>query len=786
MRISGWRHVGWVAVLAAWCASVAPEAWAVEAPLVQAVVVTNVGPGQLDESLVLAYLSHRTGEPLDRSRLSADLRRLLDSGRFANATVEAEPVGDALRLVYSVANRWKLSKPLEVKGHEHFRKGKIRDFMALEVGTMVDEQVLAAGAKRVEREYRDDFFPNAHVRWALIPEDATQGLARVKLTIDEGSKAKVKKLVFEGNEELDDDTLKRLVKPLTWWNPISWFKRVHYDSQALEDARLTVQKEYRDRGYLDARVATPRVVPLKDAGRLRLEFDIVEGVCYRLGALTVTGSGVALFPQEDFRAVAKLKQGQIAGEGAIRTAGTDLRDYFGSRGYIDTSVIPRLETDATNATVAISYEIEEGPLVSIRNIVIRGNTRTRDKVIRRELLVYPGEIYNEVKVRQGERVLNNLGYFDTVRNHHEDTRIPSEKDLVYTVDEKRTGQFMIGAGYSSVDQIIGFMEIQQGNFDLFGWPHVTGGGQKLKLRTEFSERRNEYTLSFVEPWFLNRKLSLGLDLYRSEVDYDDYELNRTGAAVSLARPLPGPNRVQLQYRIERNEISNVTDTNRYIYADETEDDYYFTQEEDWTKSSLGLTLTHDTRNNPFVPTRGKRAVLGAEVAGGPMGFDTDLYDLSAVGMHYTPLWWKHVLTLRTRWETVEAYGDSEEVPISERLFAGGGRTIRGYDYRDVGPKVVRADDPGVSRHVGGQSLATATAEYSIPIVSALRIATFYDIGNVWRDAYEFELDNLASSAGVGLRLDLPGFPIRIDRAWALEKDSNLTDTDDWSFWIGFD
>jgi outer membrane protein assembly factor BamA len=139
-------------------------------------------------------------------------------------------------------------------------------------------------------------------------------------------------------------------------------------------------------------------------------------------------------------------------------------------------------------------------------------------------------------------------------------------------------------------------------------------------------------------------------------------------------------------------------------------------------------------------------------------------------------------------EVVEAYGDTEEVPLSDRLFIGGGRTVRGYDYRDVGPKVVPADDPTARdyRPVGGKSLALAKAEYSVPVVTAIRLATFFDIGNVWRDAYEFDFGHLASSAGVGLRFDIPGFPIAIDRAWPVEPDSDLTDREAWVFWIGFE
>lgn len=783
MRAAGWSMLVVAAVLLG-----SRGARAADETLVREIVVTNRGAGMVESGMVTAYTAIRVGDSLDRQRISADVRRLLDSGRFADATAYAENLGDGVRLIYAVQPKWTLRDPIEIHGAEHFRQSKIRNFMDIDPGARVDEQLVSAGAKRVELEYREDFFPDATVRWSLESADAELGLARVRLDVDEGARAKVKTLDFKGNGALRDKVLKQAVRRVTWYNPFSWFKRVHYDPQALEAARLSVLREYRRQGYLDAKVETPEVIR-GPKGDVRLAFAIDEGVQYRLGDITVGGSGVRVFPGDTLRAVIKTKRGAVASDEVLRQDAGDVRDYFGARGYIQTSVRPELGANPSNAIVNVTYNVTEGHLTKIRNVVIRGNTRTRDKVIRRELLVYPGEIYNEVKVHQSERILNNLGYFGSVRSDPIDTRLPDEKDLTFSLEEKRTGQFMIGAGFSSVDNLLGFTEISQSNFDLRGWPYFTGGGQKIKARAQFGSERDEYQISFVEPWFLDRKLSLGVEVYLTDVDFDDYDERRLGTAISLTKPLPGPNRLQMQYRIENREIQNVADTNEYFYADDPTESYFFTRDEDSIKSTAGLRLTHDTRNSPFVPTRGQKVSVSADLSGGPFGFDTDIYELSANAAHYQTLWFKHTLSARTRWEVVDSYGDTDDVSISDLLFIGGGRTVRGYDYRDVGPKVVRTDASGnvvEHRPVGGKSLALASVEYAIPIVSALRLAAFYDIGNVWRDAYEFELNNLASGAGVGIRFDLPGFPIRIDRAWSVEKDSELTDTDTWTFWIGFE
>jgi Outer membrane protein/protective antigen OMA87 len=207
---------------------------------------------------------------------------------------------------------------------------------------------------------------------------------------------------------------------------------------------------------------------------------------------------------------------------------------------------------------------------------------------------------------------------------------------------------------------------------------------------------------------------------------------------------------------------------------------------------MQLTLLHDTRDNPFLPTKGNRTSIFGSVSGGALGLDTDIYQLGLRSNQYFPLWLGHVLSFRGRGEVVDSYGDTETVPLTDRLFLGGGRTLRGFDYRDVGPKAIRKSEydsgvwSGFYRPVGGRSMAMANVEYTIPVVSSVRIALFFDIGNVWWESYDFHLDDLAMSTGAGLRLDLPGFPIKIDYGWVMRKDDSLTDKAPWVIWIGPD
>jgi outer membrane protein insertion porin family len=756
-----------------------------QALVVRTVRVENQGPGRVDEASVMAYTTVRAGSELDRAAVSRDVHALLDTGRFTDVNARVVMAGgDAVDVVYGIVNRWRLAAVPAIEGATRYRESRLRDWIALEPGDLVDDAVIGNAVRKVTEEYRKDFFPDVSVTWRIEPLDSDIGSADVTIVVDEGRKAKVKRFVFEGNHNVSDRDLLDAVRYPNWWNPFRVFHKLETETDDLAMMRAAFRDVYLNRGYLDAAVSLPEV-RRDERGRLRVFVSISEGEQYHVGSITM--SGVTLFPEQDVAKQIVLHPGEVAALNAIDASADGVRDYFGGRGYLGTRVRPVLTPEPQTRTATVELAVREGVLTDIRNIEIRGNGRTKDKVIRRELLVNPGDQYNEVRVRTSERRLRNLGYFSRVNAYPVETPWPDQKDIVVEVEEKPTGQFMVGAGFSSIDKVIGFVELSQGNFDIAGWPRFTGGGQKLKLRTQLGSTRTEYDVSFVEPWFLDRKLSLSLDFYRTDVEYSDYDVSRVGFSAGLAKPLPWNNRLELRYRIENYKVTDVADTNEYIVVD-TGESYYFDDEQDDIDSSLTLALSHDTRNSPFTPSRGEYARGFYTVSGGPMGFDIDMYRAGVSFKKYVSPWFNHVISLRTRYEVVEAYGDTAEVPLTERLYLGGGRTVRGFEYRDVGPKAVEADDEdGTSyRALGGKSLAFASIEYTIPIVKGIRFATFYDTGNVWRDAYELDPGDLASSAGVGIRFDMPGFPIRIDRAWVIQPDDDLTGSDAWAFWIGYD
>ena len=763
MRIS--QRVVWLSIACALLGSATDGA----SVMVRDVRAEHGGVGRIEERSVLVHVSVRAGAELDPQAVSRDVKSLQETGRFSFVGVAVEKAGDEVDVVYKVHPR-PIIRKIDIDGADYMSNKKVFDKLELGPGDLVDDAVLAVQSRGVVEAYNKKYYPDAKVTWT-IDEDEEAGTADIKILIEEGDRARVKQIRFVGNANASAWELRKTMQQKRV-NILSWLTgRGAYSAEVLEGDGLLLRKLYRKKGYLDATIGVPEVTR-KGKRNLHLSVPIEEGKQYRVGTISI--EGVTLFdPHEVKTRSLRIQPGEVAAMNLIEATGQAIRDYYGSRGYINSRAAPGLDADPELRRVDIVFRVREGTQASIRNVSIRGNTRTKDKVIRRELKVAPGDIFNEVRVRQSERILRNLGYFGFVGSSPVPTDKPEEYDLVFDVEEQRSGQFVIGAGFSSVDQIVGFVELSQGNFDIANWPRFTGGGQKFKIKVQLGTKRRDWQLSFIEPWFLDRRLALGLDVFQHEREFlsDDYDQLNTGGSASLTKPLRGPYRTKFTYSIQEIEVKDVNPGASDIIKAE---------EGTRTKSAGTLELIRDTRDNVFIPSRGDRSVAGATLAGGPFAGETDIYELALRSTTYWPLWYDHIFNVRGRLVTVEEYDSSSTVPIFDRLFLGGARTLRGFDFRDVGPK----DERGES--IGGDSLGTVTAEYTIPIIEQIRVAGFYDIGFVNKDSFDFSTSDYNSDVGVGLRLYIPGFPVQLDYAWPLEADLfNDRNSGRFNFFIGY-
>jgi outer membrane protein insertion porin family len=767
---------------------------------VRDVSIVNSGKGPLDESAARAHVKTAAGSEFDQARLSADVRKLLDTGLYESVEAGIEKTDDGVRVVLRLRQNRRLTGQIALSGVERFSEGDILEWIGLYAGDRVSDAIVGSRVQKVLEKYREDLFADAAVSWTLSDVSVAEGTASLALHVKEGERRWVRDVKFPGATLFSVATLRTALGMRAWYNPGRLFWREPFDGPNIELGGPAIKELYAELGHLDAEVGRPEVSEVQGGG-VTVSVPVSEGPLYRVGA--VSFQGIERFPEPEIRRDAGLAAGAVASSTLIDGAAQRVRNYYGCRGYADAIVQPALTADRATGTVNIRIQVREGELVTIRNVRIRGNAVTRDKVLRRELTVYPGDMFNEVEASRSERRLQNLGFLSSVRHYTEDTAGPGERDLVYEVEEGRSGQMMVGAGFSSVDHMMLFLDVSHGNFDLAGWP-FRGAGQKLKLSAQLGGTRRDVSVSLTEPWFMDRRLQLGTELYHTDVDYTDYELRRYGGALSLTKGIIGRIRGTVQYRIERESVTDLADTNIYMYVDGPEDTsavgydaisyggtnrFAFADQYGRLTSALRLGLSYDDRDHPFIPKKGVQISGYVQASGGYLGGDTDIWQTGLKGAYYISPWLGHVISLQASYDAVESFGDTDEVPIGSRLFAGGGRTIRGFSYRHVGPKVAPVSGdairPGDYRPFGGRSRAVGNVEYTIPLFSMLRLAAFYDTGNVWRDAFELDLSDMASSAGVGLRFDVPGFPMRIDRAWVLHKDDDLTEEDIVVFWIGY-
>lgn len=758
-------------------AALAAAGWAAAASAVpiRDIRVSAIGDVPVSAEQVLAQVGARVGRELDRAALSDDIRALQQSGVFSYAEVRVETEGDGVALVYRVQGRPRI-RTLRIEGADHLGNRKVRALMEIGSGDPADHALLGLRAQKVREEYRKDFFPDARVSWTLRQAEDQPGFVDADIRVDEGRRAVVRRILFKGNRTARrKELLKAMAQKQSSW--LTWITNdgLYEPGLVLAD-REAIRKVLMDKGCLAATVGEPTFTYV---GRKKMDitFVIDEGPVYSLAAWRV--AGMEQFAPEAVAGGVVAGTNRTAALDVIQRSAQNIRDFYGARGYIRTTVEPRVTLDTNAATAAVTYEVSEGMLAYIQNIEIRGNAQTKDKVVRREINVLPGEVYNEVRVRTSESRVRNLGYFSFVNTYPEATSSSNRFNLVFDLEEQRTGQLMFGAGFSSIDNLIGYVELTQGNFDLLGWPRFTGGGQRLRLRAQGGSKRTDLELSLIEPWFLNRRLSLGLDLFRREASYysDEYDQITTGGSITLGKPFFAFNRINWIYGLEDIDIRNVS----------TNASDLIRQEEGGRLKSYGtMELIRDTRNHPFLPSRGFRGSAAATLAGGPFGGESDTYQFTLRASQYVPLWFDHVLNLRGWTSMIQEYGDSDRVPLFDRLFVGGPRTVRAFKYRKVGPKD-ETEEP-----IGGRSAAYATVEYTMPVIEKVRFALFYDVGVVWQDLYEKDLDNPAVGDGIvfdgyglGVRFDFPGFPIQLDYAWPINTDDVTSDQGRFSFSIGY-
>jgi outer membrane protein insertion porin family len=730
----------------------APQAPPPRQPVVRSIDVEYTGPGTVSKERILAQMRTRVGQPYSNEVVEQDIAALYKTGSIQNVRIFAQPQGDGLRVIVAVQTR-SILREIVIDGAERVKAQRLRKEIKLRLNQPVNEQQLEEARQKIIEVYQGRGFTGVTVQVRIDPIDEKRGTARVVYTVTEGVKGAVRRINFEGNTHFSEKVLRKQMKT-RGKTPISFLdKSGRFDDVQLQQDLDKIREFYQDHGYIDVEIKDVRRERMEN-GPMVLTIVIAEGPQYHVRKLAITGYQNTT--EQKIRALLKMKEGSVYSPKQLRDDAKAVADAYGSGGYVDLVVQPE-GTPAGPALIDVHYNIEEGVRSFVNRVNIEGNTRTKDKVLRREVLVAPGDVFNTVRVDITKKRLENLGYFAKVETYPEDTDIPGRKDLTILVQEKRTGSLSFGGGYSTVDQLVGFAELTQGNFDLFNWPSFTGGGQKFRLRIQYGTQRKDFILSLTEPFFLERRLSLNGQVFYTEANYlsSEYNQRNYGFATELRKPINTYTYATLGYQLQDVDIFDVSGS---------ASDFIKSQEGSTTESKIFGGVVYDSRDNPLLSRRGNRFTFSPYIAGGFLGGNTQIYGLDFEGSQYFHLPWDTILVINGEVATVSQWGNGTDVPIFERLYLGGSNNLRGFPYREVGPQ----DENG--EPVGGKSMWRTTIEWTFPIIEKARGAVFYDTGFVNSEEWSFGFNHIASDIGIGLRLDLPIGPLRLDYGYPLQRD----------------
>ena len=764
-------------------------------PIIKDIAVETVGAPSISKDRVLANLATKVGKPYSERTAEQDVRALYQTGGVSNVRIFAEPLGDGVKVTVLLQGRPVVEEVI-IEGAQDIPLNRVRRDLGVKPGDVVNDEKIEQDRQKILTLYEDRNYSDVNVQYR-VEEIPGKNRARVIFAITEGPKLIVKKIVFNGNDSVLSKDLRAVMKTkpldiLTFFN-----KSGRLTPSQVEEDRDAIRTLYQNRGFADVDVAQIETQPLEKGG-VELVVNITEGTQYRVNNIAV--DGVNIVPAGEVSSLLKMNAGQLFTPKGMSEDIKAMRDFYGSRGYVDMTIAPEV-LPAGPGAVNLTYRLEEGVQSYINLVNIQGNTRTQDRVIRRELAVKPGEVYDTTLVDVSKKRLENLNYFSRVETQPTDTVVPGRKDLNVIVEEKRTGSFNFGAGFSTIDSLIGFAEIQQSNFDVTNWPNFTGGGQRFRIRAQYGLLRQDFVASLTEPWFLGYKLSAGVEAYYRNADFlsNVYAQENAGFALQTRQQVWRALSARTEYRFERVVI--------YDLGDDLYNDYYGANgvfggtssngkygpvikdaEGTYYKSAVTTSLVWDTRDSLFLTRKGELLELTGFIAGGFLGGTVQDYGISLEGSKYFPLPWDMIFMTKAQVAVVDGWGGGESneddgygngVPIFDRLYLGGANNMRGFDFREVGP--VDVDD----NPIGGNSLAYVTLELTFPIITRVRGAVFTDAGFVNSDAYDFGSAGANVDVGFGLRLDLPIGPIRVDYGIPVVYDSWNGPPGKFNFNIGY-
>jgi outer membrane protein insertion porin family len=710
-------------------------------PLVTQIDV--VGARKVEEATVRFKLKSRVGDPYSPEVLRDDIKGLYSLGYFEDIEVHADIFEGGLKLTFILHEKPSIQS-LRIEGNRKIAADKIRAKIDLVEGGIIPPGALAKNAEKIRLFYEEEGYYQIQVEGR--EERVSPQEVAVTFHIVEGDKFDISDIQIIGNRALTEKEIKSKLQTEELY--LFFFGGTLKREELARDLDR-IRALYLDNGFLDIAVAEPEIQLDTERKKLRIVIRVDEGAQYRIRDLTIKGN--VLFSEAEIRGLIRSQAGGIFSREKLQRDLVSITDRYAERGYLFADATPVTDIQPADHTVSLALEITEGRQAFINRIEITGNVRTRDKVIRREILLAEGDVFNSRWLQESRRNVTNLGFFEDVKLDTKRAVAEDRVDVTVEVKEKPTGAFSIGGGYSSVDGFIGVASISQAN--LFGY------GKRLSLSGQYGENANRLNLVYTDPHFQDTDFLVEPRLFAIATNYQDqqgFDQENQGASLTVGHYLFEGVFGTVTYLYERVRITDLALNAPLLIRLQAAEGESFT-------SSLIFSLTRDTRDSPTEPTRGSRTLVSFQYAGGFLDADSNYTVTSLSHSQYWPLWWKLVGHLRGNIAYGDAFGDTPLLPAQKRYFLGGANTIRGYENFSISPR-----SPITGGETGGNKAYWINAEVLFPLYEPLRLrgVVFVDMGNAFDELQDFSW-TVKYGAGVGVRFISPVGAIRLEVGFPL-------------------
>lgn len=714
--------------------------------------ITVKGNRRIEEDAIKRILTSRQGDAYLAKNIQEDLRAIYRMGYFDGVSVDAEDTLAGKAITFSVEERDRV-REVKTRGNKHYDDAKILELVHLKSGAVLNMNTVRQDIHEIERFYKEEGYYYIKVIHEI--KQAPEQRVDVTFVIEEMDKVHVKAITFDGNLAFDDKRLRHEIKT-NEKGFFSWLTSSgKLDASVLEQDVSRLTAFYSNNGYLQARIGEPQVT--YENQWIFVNIKIEEGPQFSVGRVDLEGDLIE--PKDALLGKLKTKEDIVCSRDVIREDVIMLGDIWSDAGYAYADISPRIDQDAVQHKASVTFRIKKGAVVRFDKITIAGNTKTRDKVIRRELPIYEQELFSGKRLKRGIRNLYKLEYFDDIKV---DTTKGASDDLMNVkidVTEKSTGEFTLGGGYSSVDKWFIMGSISQRN--------LFGRGQTLSLSTHLGRETDTVSLSFTEPWLFDIPLTAGVDIYKTARKLDTYEKESSGGGLRLGYPVFDYTRASVSYNYERLQIRDLDKERAAQQIIDFEGLH--------SANIVSASIRRDSKDRIFAPTEGSDSSIVVTHAGAPMRGDIGYTRYEVDSSSYFPLIWHLVGMIHFKTGFINGAA-GQEVPVWERYYLGGLNSVRGYDYREISPREpVDPANPNKDRDViGGNKMVLMNFEILFPLVekSGLRGVLFYDAGNAFDNGEQMRLESsyLKQSVGIGIRWYSPIGPLRLEYGYILDSD----------------